>query len=266
VVCLVVCGFVCVFLLALLQVNEEAPFQSGKHFYDGKEISWWYKWANLLCFEESHTHTHTQTRTHTHKHAHTHASTKSFTNKVLIYTSTKWVVMQQSCINKVHTIYIYWHVVRNFDKRNPHKKLLGIQRVWRRDPSTGYQRISTLAHSLVYKLKDVGSEWTIRIKQKGVYRVENPPPRSLLGGQMHVQSEYSPQQSIAPRISNLNLTSQSPISIVLIFVWQIRVLLWDQAIISYCLSLTLVNWTPWLTHTHTHTHTHTVAHTRRSNI
>mmetsp|Transcript_99760 Transcript_99760/g.145831 ORF Transcript_99760/g.145831 Transcript_99760/m.145831 type:complete len:285 (+) Transcript_99760:60-914(+) len=29
--------------LSLMQVNEETPFQSGKHFYDGKEISWWYK-------------------------------------------------------------------------------------------------------------------------------------------------------------------------------------------------------------------------------
>jgi len=62
-----------------------------------------------------------------------------------------------------------------------HEKLLGIQRV--SNPSTGNQRISTPAHSIVVHIgKYVSSELMIHIKQKGVYGVDNPPPTCFLGG------------------------------------------------------------------------------------
>ena len=63
----------------------------------------------------------------------------------------------------------------------PHEKLLAIQRV--SNPSTENQRISTPAHTLVvHTAKYVRSEMLIQIKLEGVYGVENPPPRSFLGG------------------------------------------------------------------------------------
>jgi hypothetical protein len=63
----------------------------------------------------------------------------------------------------------------------PHEKLLGIQRV--SNPYTENQRISTPAHSNGYKWDmHVSAELRVQIKHKGVYGVENPLPRSFLGG------------------------------------------------------------------------------------
>jgi len=50
--------------------------------------------------------------------------------------------------------------------------------------STVNQRISTPAHLLVVQIgKCVSSDFMVQIKQKGVYRVENSPPRSFVGGE-----------------------------------------------------------------------------------
>jgi len=63
----------------------------------------------------------------------------------------------------------------------PHEKLLSIQRV--SNPSTGNQRKSTPAQPIVVHIgMYVSSELMVQIKQKSVYGVEIPPPRSFLGG------------------------------------------------------------------------------------
>jgi len=72
----------------------------------------------------------------------------------------------------------------------PHTKLLGIQRV--SNPSTENQRISTPAHSNGYKWEmHVSSELMVQIKQKGIYGVENPLPRSFLGGYVYACTSNS---------------------------------------------------------------------------
>jgi len=60
----------------------------------------------------------------------------------------------------------------------PHEKVLGIHLV--SNPSTGNQRISTLAYSMVAQIgKYISSDLMIQINQTGVYGVEIPPPSSL---------------------------------------------------------------------------------------
>ena len=75
------------------------------------------------------------------------------------------------CIN---TTYIYIQDM-------PHKKPLQTQQV--SNPSTETQRISTPAHSSGCKWEmHFKSGLMVQIQRKGVYGVDNPRPRSFLGG------------------------------------------------------------------------------------
>jgi len=50
-------------------------------------------------------------------------------------------------------------------------------------PLDRYHRIPPPAHAIVVHIgKYVSSEFMVQIKQKGVYGVEVPPPRSFVGG------------------------------------------------------------------------------------
>jgi len=97
-------------------------------------------------------------------------------------------IRRDSCIgDRLHLYLLPQHLhcftndayASSFAGEIPHEKLLGIQRVSK--PPTGNQRLSTPAQSNGRESECTLVELMVQTKQKRVYWVETPLPRSFLG-------------------------------------------------------------------------------------
>jgi len=118
---------------------------------------------------------------------------------IYIYVYAYTYIWTCTCIFAICFLLSSWVYRRARDKTVGgivlHEKLLRIQRV--SNPPTENQRISTPAHSNGWKWEiHVSSELMVQIKQKGVYGVENPLPRSFLGGGTHCMREMMTSCSV----------------------------------------------------------------------